>query len=506
MQRCKGSARSRGRRAKSLAFQPLIEKPVTAPNWGQAGAGAHFSPADRLWAMPPRGGGGSLLFSFEQFRSFQNSGDINLLPLNLLIGENSAGKTSFLAGCRLMVELMRGASTASFNKDPFFLGSFDQIAHFRGGKGGRAPLFTIRAQARVRKSPIVVRSREDANEIRSCTLSITFQNKYSQPAIKTIDFNDGHNYFTHNSDNSIDVFFGDKELKITGQKMTAYENITFPAETSLFSIALFRRTMMVARSMISSSARSSKSRDNDAIDGIRNLEGYLLSFRNYFSRRVFASAPVRTRPDRIYSPTELTPSPEGNHTPNSLIRLKRFSPDEWEQIKNQLELFGSASGLYNSIDLKSLGKSGSDPFQLMISNGGPQRNLMDVGYGVSQSIPIVAEVLSSKISTLFLFQQPEVHLHPRAQAALGTFFAENVAAKKGNITLVETHSDFMLDRIRYEIKQGNLDHRQVQILYFTKGRLDTHIDTIKYDKSGNLINIPKGYREFFLEEARRTFS
>jgi predicted ATPase len=263
---------------------------------------------------------------------------------------------------------------------------------------------------------------------------------------------------------------------------------------------------MISRSIIAGSARAMKARDLDTIQKLRDLEGYITGFRTFYAKRVFASAPVRTRPDRIYTPTEITPSPEGNHMPNALARLKRFSPEDWEGLKNQLELFGVSSGLFNSIDLNTLGKSGSDPFQLMVSNGGPQRNLMDVGYGVSQSIPIISEVLSNKAAALFLFQQPEVHLHPRAQAALGTFFAENAAQKKGTTTVIETHSDYLIDRVKFEIKSGKLDHRLAQILYFSRAKLDTSITVIRFSKSGELSNVPKGYRDFFLEEVKRNFS
>ena len=47
------------------------------------------------------------------------------------------------------------------------------------------------------------------------------------------------------------------------------------------------------------------------------------------------------------------------------------------------------------------------------------RNLIDVGYGVSQALPVLTELLREDCSPVFLLQQPEVHLHPSAQAALG---------------------------------------------------------------------------------------
>ena len=60
------------------------------------------------------------------------------------------------------------------------------------------------------------------------------------------------------------------------------------------------------------------------------------------------------------------------------------------------------------------------------------RNLIDVGYGVSQVLPVITELLRSEAPPLFLLQQPEVHLHPSAQAALGSLFCQ-IAGKERQI-------------------------------------------------------------------------
>ena len=70
---------------------------------------------------------------------------------------------------------------------------------------------------------------------------------------------------------------------------------------------------------------------------------------------------------------------------------------------------------------------------------GPNRNFIDVGYGVSQALPILTELFRKDSAKTFLLQQPEVHLHPSAQAALGTLFCQ--LASQGRQLLVETHSD-----------------------------------------------------------------
>ena len=85
---------------------------------------------------------------------------------------------------------------------------------------------------------------------------------------------------------------------------------------------------------------------------------------------------------------------------------------------------------------------------------GPQRNLVDVGYGVSQALPVITELLDHDADPpkLFLLQQPEIHLHPKAQAALGSLLC--TVAGIGRQLIVETHSDYLLDRVRMDIRDN----------------------------------------------------
>jgi predicted ATPase len=92
-----------------------------------------------------------------------------------------------------------------------------------------------------------------------------------------------------------------------------------------------------------------------------------------------------------------------------------------------------------------------------------------------------------------------VHLHPRAQAALGTFFAELVASSKKQF-VIETHSDYLVDRVRLSVTEGIIDAKDVQLIYLERDGLDIKVHEIDLDENGNLTNAPSGYRKFFLQE------
>ena len=131
--------------------------------------------------------------------------------------------------------------------------------------------------------------------------------------------------------------------------------------------------------------------------------------------------------DALTTHPDPTPDPEGEYIPDYFASMSRNEPEQWERLKSDLEDFGRDSGLFDEIAVLSFGKTAGSPFQVQIRKfgkrlKGPKRNLIDVGYGVSQALPILTELLREDSPKMFLLQQPEVHLHPRAQAALGSLF------------------------------------------------------------------------------------
>ena len=115
-------------------------------------------------------------------------------------------------------------------------------------------------------------------------------------------------------------------------------------------------------------------------------------------------------------------------------------------------------------------------------------------------------MLASQCETpaVFLLQEPEVHLHPQAQAALTSFFAKSVK-DDGHAFIIETHGDAIIDRVRICVSHGEIAPEDVVILYFEADKKTgaVKIHPIHVDKMGNLTDAPAGYRRFFLEETNR---
>ena len=214
-------------------------------------------------------------------------------------------------------------------------------------------------------------------------------------------------------------------------------------------------------------------------------------------------APIRTKPRRTYDELALDFSPEGTHTPYLIRRLLRSRTAATTRFGNLLNSIGQSSGLFQSIKTKNFGKGATAPFELDVILDGKPLNLCTVGYGVSQSLPVLVEILARPPDTWFAIQQPEVHLHPRAQASLGDVLFQAAVADQKRF-LVETHSDFTIDRFRMNLREPRDIELSSQILFFERKEKHNTVTPLVIGKRGELpAEQPDAYRDFFLREEMR---
>jgi predicted ATPase len=143
----------------------------------------------------------------------------------------------------------------------------------------------------------------------------------------------------------------------------------------------------------------------------------------------------------------------------------------------------------------------SSPFELKVKIAEKLININYVGYGVSQCLPFLVEMFSRNKGTWYAIQQPEVHLHPKAQAALGNLFYSLSISEDKNF-LIETHSDYIIDRFRLNCRQAaNKPVVDSQVLYFERTPTGNTVYPIEIDDRGNYSeNQPETFRDFFIKE------
>jgi predicted ATPase len=170
------------------------------------------------------------------------------------------------------------------------------------------------------------------------------------------------------------------------------------------------------------------------------------------------------------------------------------------RFRDRIYKIGKASGLFQDVKIRNFGRGATAPFELDVVLDEKAFNVTNVGYGVSQALPVIVELLARTPGAWFAVQQPEVHLHPRAQAALGDLFFQ-LAVEEHKTFLIETHSDFTIDRFRLNYGQKKQIKPSSQILFFERKNGKNTVVSLPITDSGDLSgDQPKSYREFFIRE------
>lgn len=405
----------------------------------------------------------------ENIRCFSKPTTVELKPLTLLVGENSTGKSTFLATLAAMTDNQNFPFTIDFNKQPFRLGNYKTIATKRG-QSRVAPSFRV------------------AFENLGQAVAATYKMAKDWPQVDAISIN--------KLGMKLDIAFSDEGKHIIGTMEVdgkiQHIDITSPKPILSYS------DLLVA--LISREMRKSKPTDQGC-DGEHDLVAFKYITEALSGLGVISSrsvAPIRSEPERFYSTAEGRKwSPEGGHVP---LVLSYLCPVKGKQTKTKkfLDDFGVNSGLFSSIISRPYSEKDSWLFQIQAKVDNNYINIADVGYGVSQVLPVILDAIVAEQNTTTLLQQPEVHLHPKAQAALGTLFCQLAAT--GRRYVIETHSDFLINRIPIEISRGTLNCEDAALLYFEKGKGTIKIHSLTYDSAGNIIGAPDSYREFFIQE------
>ena len=429
-------------------------------------------------------------FLLEDVRCFRGEQRARLRPITLLVGENSTGKTTFLGCYDVLYRLLAGDSVPGgrldFNREPFSLGSFREIVRSRRGRPGRIDEFALGFSISLRRcagsEPFFTR--------------IGFSEGGAQPVMSSVHCEYGKHAFSLR--------------RAADSERTIFKTAKFETEIDY----VFDENWMYWLDYLS----RGRNANPDESENTNRVIDYLVEtigpddgsverqrFFRLWSEQLpvpIPVAPLRSKPKRTYDPVRETASPEGEHIPMLLMRLDRTDKSRWNELHRDLVTFGKASGMFSDITVKRHGRQMSDPFQLQVKvRTGPRANIMDVGYGVSQGLPILVDVRSQTHSVLLL-QQPEVHLHPRAQAELASLFVASYK-KNNNHFMIETHSDYIIDRIRILAKKRVIDPDDVSILYFAPERNAVRIHNISLDDNGDLEGVPDGYRDFFIRESDR---
>ena len=223
---------------------------------------------------------------------------------------------------------------------------------------------------------------------------------------------------------------------------------------------------------------------------------------------LFPLGPFRRPPERWYIFTGTSPQDvgyQGDLLPDLLFRRPDLVSNANEWLKRL--------GIGYSLKVCSVGAQVKDLFEVrLIDNrrgAGIEVSLSDVGFGISQLLPFVVQSLAAE-DQIISIEQPEVHIHPKLQAALGDLLAEAIGPSRKNQFIIETHSEHLILRILRRIRESQSSQKQptlrpedVCVLYVSNEDGGANVTELPILPEGEFAkDWPKG---FFDERAKELF-
>lgn len=480
------------------------------------------------------------------YKCFEDTGEIELRPLNFFVGSNSSGKSSFIEFFPLLQQSMK------INRDGVFLWVGPNIDADKFSNVVRHGQDIIAIEFNIGQIPLTNISTPQKHYIEDARLKIVISRSEllgDSISEAVIEFND----------QTVKIFYsesGSDEVEINGEKMINNQVEVFHTptisllplmafglpfleshsklhtdelmgwlkknmrkdENRIFPINLFIRPRNVFRKQpFTRFLKEHLSEDvkDDEIDHVYNLAllyniNELIDLVNYYmldlSDRIEFIQPLRATAERYYrnrniSVNRITPS--GDNIAMFFLRLKKESLlsdfNEWLDECN-FEFKVDIDETEGFVEL------------MIIEDGKPSLNMVDVGFGYSQILPILATIWKDLYyaessrqrinyckTNLILIEQPELHLHPRFQIKFSDMLMKCVmAASKANIDMkfiIETHSKEIINNVGRNIAYRQFHPSLVNIYVFNAlhENMQHYIEKAGFTTEGFLDNWPIGF-------------
>ncbi len=243
---------------------------------------------------------------------------------------------------------------------------------------------------------------------------------------------------------------------------------------------------------------------NNLLDNITD------SIENYFSDRIKYLGPLRDEPKAIYPGIgtddyknvgykgEFTAAILDLHKNEIIEYISPSSVNDENYIIKKNTLLSAVTewieymGISHEIRTVDRGKLGHE-LQVQQYKNGKFSDLTNVGVGVSQVLPILVSTLLAERNSTIIFEQPELHLHPKVQTRLGDFFLTMIHLNKQCI--IETHSEYLINRLRYKAISSKKDKiPENTIIYFVEQEEnESSYNKIQINENGIIPEWPRGF-------------
>jgi predicted ATPase len=217
--------------------------------------------------------------------------------------------------------------------------------------------------------------------------------------------------------------------------------------------------------------------------------------------------PLRSKTERIYSWRGLQPESVGyigENTISAILSAKnRKFNFENRQVRKPFEAVIANELKYmeliNDFEVRPLFEEHQQyEVKVRVNASGSWVDLPDVGFGVSQVLPVLVECFYAPANSIILIEQPEIHLHPKAQSALADVLINVIHSRENgknrNIQLIiETHSEHFLRRLQRRIAEKRITESDVKGYFAKNNSSYSKLEQLHIDEYGNITNWPENF-------------
>jgi hypothetical protein len=446
------------------------------------------------------------------YKSISQEQSIEIRPLTLLAGANSSGKSSIVQPLLLLKQTLEAPydpGALLLNGPNVKFTSFDQLLS-NVGKGKRAQGFFIGIEVTSEQERYIT-SDDDVPDIEvmvpiSASINIGF-GKQPQGGfdIQQMAYNDDEleepinlrpDMSEEDITSIIPKFYRERVKKELGKEANGF------AKSLATPLLVIGRERCYLRVEVSPGAPE--------LFAFLPLSGIPRDASEYFSpfiREILHLSGLRGNPERTYPVTAVSTTFPGTFENYTASIIARWQVEKKEgkiaQLSSDLEMLGLtwkvAAKRINDTQVElQVGRratAGRDGSRDMV-------NIADVGIGVSQTLPVLVALHTAKPGQFVYLEQPEIHLHPRAQTAMAQVLAN--AAKRGVRVVAETHSSLLLLGIQTLVAEGELPPELVKLHWFTRGEDGaTTVRSADLDEAGAYGDWPEDFDEVALTSESR---
>lgn len=232
------------------------------------------------------------------------------------------------------------------------------------------------------------------------------------------------------------------------------------------------------------------------------LSQFVLSFESQMDRTYYLG-PLREPPKRDYVWSRSRPGdvgPRGQFTIEAIIAAteagekRNLAPKaHLRPFQEMIAYWLQQMGLVDSFSVEEI-KEGSGIYQakVRVRKGAPEVLLTEVGFGVSQILPVLTLLYYVDEGSTVLLEQPEIHLHPLAQAGLADVMISVATRRKVQI-IVESHSEHFLLRLQRRMAEGAVKAADVALYFCNVEGPVNSLEPLRLDERGVISNWPKHF-------------